>query len=652
MTALTARLGEALRRHQAGDFSGAEALYRTVLAEAPANTDALHLLGLLAYQRGRHHEAAAAIAQAVVLRPDAALYRINLARISAAAGNLAGAENSFRAARALDPANADIHYDLGLVLARLGRQEEAAQSYRAAIRLAPEYAAAHNNLASALDALGRPEEAEFHYRAAIACQPHLAEPHANLGALLSRLGRPEEAQACLRQALALAPDFPEALNTLGTVLAARGELAAAEAASRQALALDPAYAEAHNNLGVQLFSQGRFEESLSTLATALRLKPRYAEAETNIANTLVTLGRLDEAESAYRRALAIAPDEPETRYNLGVALLLAGRLLEGWTGYEWRWKRRGAASRDLSQPLWSGEPLGERVLLVHAEQGFGDTIQFCRFVPLLGARHVMLEVPQPISRLLSKLRGVERLVVRGEALPPFDLHCPLMSLPHRLGTTLKNMPAETPYLAADPGEVAGWQARLAGRPGLKVGLAWAGNPEFPADSRRSIDPALLAPLLSTPSVQFVSLQPAPPPPELPLLAFPGELTDFADTAALIAALDLVIGVDTAVVHLAGALAKPVWLLNRFDPCWRWLLDRTDSPWYPTLRQFRQKHPGDWPGVIAAVQAALPLALDDPRHLMPTGCSPTPPHQHISQAPTAPQPSRLCPAAPASVVPHN
>ena len=612
MAASRARLEEAARLLRAGDAEGAEACLRAMLGAAPDDADALHLLGLVAYRRGRHGQACAAIAAAVARRPEVALYRANLGRVLAAAGRTEEAIAALRGAVAAAPEDADLRYDLGLALARAGRTAEAVAAYREAVARAPAHAEAHNNLGVALAALGETEAAEECYRAALRHAPGLAAAAANLGALLCRVGRWDEAEEALRRALRLAPDVPAALNSLGTALAARRASAEAEECYRRALALDPAYAEAHNNLGTLLEEEGRFAEAERALAEALRLRPDYAEAASNLGNVLVALGRLGEAERAYRLALRLRPGEASSEYNLGVALLSAGRLGEGWAGYERRWDRRGAARRELAAPLWNGEEIGGRILLVHAEQGLGDTIQFCRFLPLLRARHIVFEAPKKLARLLAGQRLGARIVASGEPLLPFDLHCPLMSLPHRLGTTLETIPAAVPYLAADPGLVAAWAARLAALPGLKVGLVWAGNRDFAADARRSIDPALLAPLLGVPGVSFVSLQVgarAPvTAPALGLADWTGEIEDFADAAGLVAALDLVIGVDTASVHLAGALGKPVWLLNRFDSCWRWLRDRPDSPWYPTLRQFRQASPGDWAGVIGAAKGTLAAVL--------------------------------------------
>jgi hypothetical protein len=385
--------------------------------------------------------------------------------------------------------------------------------------------------------------------------------------------------------------------------------------------LQPDLADAHNNLAVALCDLRRHAEAETCAREALRLRPDYADAHSNLGMVLFDLRRLLEAETSYREALRLEPDFPQAHMNLSSALLITGRFEEGWEEHEWRWKARHMAggARGFSAPLWSGEVLGEGgVLLLHAEQGLGDTLQFCRYAPLAAARaRVVLEVQAPLARLLSSLPGVSQVIARGEALPAFDAQAPLLSLPRAFGTTIETVPARVPYLAADPDQAAAWGRRLAALPGLKVGLCWAGEPRagFPElaaiDARRSISLAALAPLAKVAGVSFVSLQKgapaaqaADPPPPMALFDYTAELADFADTAALVENLDLVISVDTSVAHLAGAMARPVWLLNRFDTCWRWLLDRQDSPWYPTLRLFRQTTPGDWTSVIADLRQAL------------------------------------------------
>lgn len=488
------------------------------------------------------------------------------------AGRLAEAELRYRAVLQLDPAEADAVHLLGVIAHRLGEHDRALELMHEAIAL----------------------------RAGV---PHF---HANLGSALAETGRLDEA-ACQFQILReLAPGDDRVCHSLAAVLTTLGRLDEAEACYRAALRLRPELPATHNNLGALLKDRGRFDEAERALRHALRLKPSYHEARVNLGSVLLCLGRTHEAESLLRQARAEMPDCADTRYNLGIACLLQGRLAEGFEGFEWRWRRRGFAPRAFTTPYWDGSPTGERLLLLHAEQGLGDTIQFCRYVPMI-AQHsrVILEMPQPLVRLFSSLPHVQRVIARGEPLPCAHFQCSLPSLPHLMGTEETTIPAAFPYLQIDQAAASSWHSRLASLPGLRVGLAWAGNPALPTDARRSIQPVLLRGLAGLPDISFVSLQVAPTTrPPLPLADWTEDLTDFAATAALVSQLDLVIGVDTAVIHLAGALGRPVWLLNRFDTRWRWMLGRSDSPWYPTLRQFRQPRPGDWTSVLGEVRKAL------------------------------------------------
>jgi glycosyl transferase family 9 (putative heptosyltransferase) len=314
-----------------------------------------------------------------------------------------------------------------------------------------------------------------------------------------------------------------------------------------------------------------------------------------------------EAKACCRRALTLDPAHADAHYTLGTVHLLGGRMPEGFAGLEWRWRRRGFASpRDFTMPRWDGTPLAGRSLLLHAEQGFGDTIQMLRFIPALADEgKLVVEVPATLRGLAERFDPRVCVLAAGETLPATELQCPLPSLPHALALTLARIPEQVPYLHPDPAAVAAWSARLATLPGVRVGLAWAGNSAYAADARRSIPPDLLAPLGKMPGIAFVSLQPgAPPPPGLVLTDWTDELPTFSETAALVAGLDLVIAVDTAVAHLAGALGRPVWLLNRFDCDWRWLREGEGCPWYPTLRQIRQPVPSDWRTVIAEAAARL------------------------------------------------
>ncbi len=441
-----------------------------------------------------------------------------------------------------------------------------------------------------------------------------------------------EAVARYQTALRLYPDDAELHDNLAHALSDLGRLAEAAASCRELVRLRPGDPSAHLKLGSVLRSLGRAAEAAECYREALRLRPDYPEALSNLGNALYDLGHPHEAVASFRAALRLRPDDAEIHTNLAYALLLGGKLTEGWSEYEWRWKTSGLsrAVRDFAAPLWNGDAIGDRVILLHAEQGLGDTLHFCRYVPLVAARaRAVLEVPAPLARLLAQLPGNAAITVQGEPLPPFDLHCPLMSLPRAFGTTLETIAAPVPYLWAPHKSVAAWRERLAGLDGLRAGLVWAGGRRPDArnaavDSRRSFRLAMLAPLAEVSGVSFISLQKrapaagsANPPPGMVLHDFTPELHDLADTAALVENLDLVISVDTAVAHLAGALGKPVWLLNRFDTDWRWLLDRDDSPWYPTLRQFRQPSPGDWASVVLVAREALQrLAAGDHDQLRP------------------------------------
>jgi len=551
-TARPQSIAEGLLHHQAGRFDRAQTLYLQALQAQPDNADALYLLGLLRYQQGNGLEAVNLLTKALAIKPN----------------------------------HPEACYNLGVVLKDLGRPAEAEASYREALRLRPAYPEAHNNLGLALSDLGRLAEAQASYREALRLRPDYAKAHYNLGVVLRDLGHPAEAEASYREALRLRPDYPEAHSNLGNVLSDLGRLAEAEASYREALRLLPDSPATHDNLG----------------------------------GALSALGRPAEALACYERALAMRPDDARAHFGRAGLLLLRGAYAEGWREYEWRWRGSTAEEIELrrfAEPQWRGEDVAGKTVLLHAEQGFGDTLQFCRYASLVGATaRVILEVQPPLVRICSSLAGVAQVVARGEPLPAFDLHCPLLSLPLAVGTTLDTIPSGAPYLAADPELVAGWRERLAGLGGLRVGLVWAGSrqlgPEWTAiDRRRSIALAMMAPLGAVSGVSLVSLQKGEPAAQganaaldLALHDFTADLHDFADTAALIEVLDLVISVDTSVAHLAGALGKPIWLLNRFDTCWRWLLDRDDSPWYPQLRQFRQPGPGDWTSVMLAVRGAL------------------------------------------------
>jgi tetratricopeptide (TPR) repeat protein len=526
-------------------------------------------------------------------------------------GRLAEAAAQYQRALALDPGLAEAHNNLGNVRRAQGDLAGAIACFRRALVLRPGFAMAHDNLGVALHDAGRLAEAAASHRRALALQPDRAAAHANLGRALLAQGEAAAAAASYRRALALQPGDAAAHLDLGNALRRQGELEEAAACYAQAAALRPTDAQAPHNLGRLLLEQERLTEAEANLRRALALRPDYAEAHLNLGNALQGQGRFAEALVAYRRAIAIRPQDPAAHVNAAFMLLLTGDLAAGWREYEWRW--HGVQPPGLDMPRWHGETLPGTTILLHCEQGFGDSLHFIRYAAMVRARcaKVVLACPAPLARLFAGVAGVDLICPEGQTLPACDRHVPLLSLPLLFATELATIPGAVPYLA--PPACSTWTARLDGQPGLKVGLVWAGNPRSDqpdaqrVDRRRSLRLAQFDALAGIAGVQWYSLQKgaaAAQPGRLTLTDWMDEAGDFADTAGLVAALDLVIGVDTAVVHLAGALGRPVWVLSRFDGCWRWLLDRADSPWYPTLQLFRQPAPGDWDSVIAAVAVAL------------------------------------------------
>ncbi len=512
-----------------------------------------------------------------------------------------------------------------------GRVQEAVGVCQQVLAVAPNHADAMGMLAMAVLRMGQPETATEWLNRAMQQKPASAASYlVNCALTLLELGHPEPALEAAQDALARKPGYPEALQAAGHALSDLGRPEEAIGTYREALRLKPALHDIQNNLALVLSAMSRLDEAEPLLRQASAREPRDPILRANHASVLKELGRLDEAEAAYRAALRLAPEGTPAhamlQYNLGLLLLLAGRLTEGWAAYEYRFAAGVFRSPTFAQPRWAGEKLDERTLLIHAEQGLGDMIQMARYLPMVRERagaspgRVILAVSRPLVRLLSIWPGVQVIEAQvngaGDPLPPFDAQCPAMSLPLVFGTTLETIPADIPYLRADPARTAHWRRRVGELPGLRVGLVWAGNPQDRRmDRRRSVPFERLAALAEIPGVSFVSLQKDVTAAILQESAlgrelhdWTGELQDFAETACLIEALDLVIGVDTAVVHLAGALGRPVWLLNRADTDWRWGPGgenaRNDCSWYPTLRQFRQLRPGEWEPVVQAVREAL------------------------------------------------
>jgi tetratricopeptide (TPR) repeat protein len=544
-----------------------------------------------------------------------------------ALGRVEEALASFERALVLNPHYLDALRNQADTLLGIKRFEEANGSYDRAITLSPDAADLFLKRGHALTALNRFEQAIASYDGAIVRDPNCRDAFFYRGFLLAKLGRLDEAIASYDKAISSNPNDAEALSNRGAALNALRRFCDALASCDGAIALDPNLAAAFSNRGMALKEMNRLEEALASYDTAIRLQPELGEAHSNRANVLASLRRFDEAIEGYRRALAVNANDATARCNLGMVKLLTGRFQDGWRDWEARWgfSAMAADRRRFPQPQWTGdtEVRGKRLLL-SAEQGFGDTIMAVRYARLVADRgaQVILELPLALASLIHQDEGVT-VVIQGQALPEFDLHCPLMSLPKAFGTTLETIPADVPYLRVPAGHVEKWRQRLPQTRALKVGINWAGNPNFKQDQLRSIGLRRMLPLLACRGVEFFALQKDLRPGDAELLRehpqitpLGGEVDTFADTAAIVLSLDLVISSDTSMAHVAGALGKRVWVLLQFVPDWRWLLDREDSPWYPTARLFRQTVRDDWSGVVDRIWTAVDRLARAPRAIAP------------------------------------
>lgn len=479
-----------------------------------------------------------------------------------------------------NPSNLEALFDYAIVCGELGRWKQALAAYERILQISPGHALAWNNRGNVLLAFGRLEEALASYERALRIQPQYADAANNRAAALHRLNRWEEALA----------------------------------GYDQALRMQPAHADAHNNRAMVLGELGRCDEALAGFDRALALRPTYAQAHSNKARVLQDLGRWSEALENLEKAVALDPSLVEAQWNRALLLLRLGDFERGWPAYEWRWKVDSMRPflRDLPGPFWSGnESLSEKTILLHAEQGIGDTLQFSRYMPMVAeqAAHVIVEaVPEVCALLAENFPGIE-VIERSAPLPRFDLHCALGSLPLAFRTTPATIPPPA-AIRVDDGKARTWRARLGARTVPRVGLAWAGNPRHVDDRRRSMPFEKLLPLLRERADFHVLQTELRTDAQTIRAAFPnvhlwtGELRDFSETAALVSHLDLVVTVDTAVAHLAASMGKPVWIMVASVPDFRWMLARSDSPWYPTVRLFRQPRSNAWESVVAEVRRAL------------------------------------------------
>ena len=603
-------------------FNDALASFDRALAIRPGYAEAFNSRGNALSDLKRFDDALASYDRALALLPDYAEALNNRGVVLGALKRFDDALASFDRALAFRPDHADAFNSRGNILSHLKRFDEALTSYDRALEMRPDYPDALNSRGVALVALKRFDEALASFDRALAIKPDHADTFNSRGNVLSRLSRFEEALTSYDRALAIRPDYPEALNNRGVALAALKRLDEALASYDRALAFRPDYAEALNNRGVALGDLKRFDEALASFDRALMIKPDYAESFNNRGVVLRDLKHLDDALASYDHALALLPDYADALHNRGMTRLLGGHYREGWADYEWRWK---GGDSPIPPPKihareWQGESLEGRSILVFAEQGLGDVIQFARYLPLLlqrGAR-VSFFGPAKLMRLLRPLSTQIAFISSLEAQNSFDFKCALMSLPLRFDTDLKSIPNQVPYLKAEEDLAARWK-QIIGEAGFKIGIAWQGNPQGKADRGRSFPLSALVPLSRLPGVRLISLQthhgldqltnlPAGAKVETLGEGFDNGPDAFVDTAAIMSHLDLIITSDTSIAHLAGALARPTWVALKYVPDWRWLLDREDSPWYPAARLFRQKTAGDWTSVFSAIEQEIRTLL--------------------------------------------
>ena len=591
MASVAQTLQAALKHHQSGELDRAESLYRTIVRIDPKHADALHLLGVAAHQRGENAEAVEYIARAIAVNNAAASYHSNLGAAYRALGDSENAVDCFEEAARIQPDYFEAHYNLGTLLQERGRSQQAIASFREAVRISPTAADAHNNLGIALRECDQYEQSAQCHRTAVSLQSDFAEAHNNLGSVLHDLGQDEEAVRCHLRALELRPQYAEPHFNLGNILRDRDELSAARDCYLRAIAIDPDHTKAYINLGIVQKDLGQPELSVESNQRALMLDPESVEAHVN--------------RSYVRR--------------------LMGNLTDGWDEYEWRFREVAQVER-FSEPAWDGSDLRDKTILVYAEQGVGDEIMFASCVPELiqQSAHCIVECDPRLVTLFRSSFPDATIVASSDrtkpqktpSLPHFGVRIAMGSVPRFTRRSLDVFPRRDQFLAPDPALVERWRARMAELPaGAKIGISWRGGRRPEVKRRRTTTLEQWAEILSVPNASFINLQYGDCGEELAAVqrnlgvtihdwddADP--LTDLDNCAAQVSALDLVISIDNSTVHFAGAVGRPVWTLLPFSPDWRWMLEREDTPWYPSMRLFRQKSFGDWNGVFARVAAAL------------------------------------------------
>ncbi len=646
----------ALENQQVGNVAQAEWLCRQVLIADPSHSQAANQLGLILTMQGRAGEAATWLQRAIQSNPASAAAQCNLGNTFFAAGDFAQAQGCYEQAIRLAPELPEAHNNLGSALHQLGRHADAIAAYQQAIECRAAYPEAWYNLGNVHQHQGNLDDALRCYHEALRIRPDYPEAHNNIATILSARNEFEKALVCCRQALQLRPDYSEAHNNMAIALRGLGRFAEALPCCQQALRLQPSQAETWNNVANVLCGLERFDEAAQAIKEALRLKPDYPEGINTMGTILERQNKLDDALACFQHVLELQPDHadafsnrgniayhrqhfdeamvdfdaavrlnphlPAAHWNRAMLRLLQGDLVEGWPEYEWRLKQSGFIRRNLAEPRWDGEPLDGRTILLYAEQGVGDTLQFIRYVPLVKARggKVVVECQAAILLLVASVQGIDSVAAQGGRLPAFDVQAPLLSMPGIFETSLATIPADVPYLQTDPKVVERWRNELeqddhSQMRRFRIGIAWQGNPHHKLDRQRSMPLTSFAPLAAVGRVQLISLQYGAGTDQLrslagqfPVLDLESRLGDasesFGNIAGIMKNLDLVISCDSAIAHLAGALGVPTWVALPVARDWRWLLERADSPWYPGMRLFRQTEAGRWGDVFERMAGEL------------------------------------------------
>ncbi|MDA8138509.1 MAG: tetratricopeptide repeat protein [Desulfobacteraceae bacterium] len=617
-----ARFETACDLHAAGKHDAALAEYHRILEQKPDLYQAWFNQGLIRFQRAEWAKAIQSFQQAVMLQPKWDDAHFNLAQAYEQVEKYEEAIGCYTAALKLNPNYFEAAYNLGCLLLRQQRFAESVPWFERAVAIDDRHAPAHNNLGQALERIGTLARAEQCYAKAHQLAPDLMPAYVNLAELLAGKGELEKAVQNYREVLSRHPHLSTAQNNLGNIYLKQNRLDDAIECYRRVVDLEPRLAEGHFNLGSALRQAEIYEEAMASLLRAIQLKPDYADAWNNLALACKNIGDLDRSLTCFNRAIALDPELAVAHWNRSFVYLLQNQYLEGWIDFDWRFRipqRKSIYPFDLDGPRWSGELVPHAAILIHDEQGLGDTIHMVRYLPMVKARcrRLILETRKELVPLLKNAAGIDQLIVRstnGRPEAKYDFHFPLLSLPRLFRTTPETAPGQQPYLLADRIKAEVWRNRLPSS-GMKIGLAWAGRPQHTNDRNRSCQLSQLRPILEMPGISFVGLQKGPATEQSKefigrsdFINLDAELSDFSDTAAVLTHIDLLITVDTAIAHLAGAMGKPVWVMIPFIPDWRWGMTSATTPWYPTMRLFRQPRPKDWEAVIQAMKKELEIFI--------------------------------------------